>query len=329
MLGIDADARAPAEASRRVARRAPSADDRRAWFVAAGVETLPAGLTGLADLVTVHFPWGSLLRGVLGVDSGVAASIARLVAPGGRLEITLSLVARDRHDIAGDAFGAADIERMTATLRDARADPDRGPPAIGRRGRGDPVDLGAPAASRRRPRGATRLAGDLRGRPIRTDVPGRAPSARLASNVCSVDSRGGRLPWPSRYDAVVIGGGHNGLVSAAYLARAGLKTLVLEKRHVLGGAAVTEEIFPGFRFSVFSYVVSLLRPGDHPRPRAAEARPRHPAPRRHASRRCTRARARRPAAATTCGGSTTTAGRSASCAAGRRATPRRTRSTAS
>ena len=62
------------------------------------------------------------------------------------------------------------------------------------------------------------------------------------------------------YDAVVIGGGHNGLVSAAYLARAGLKTLVLEKRHVLGGAAVTEEIFPGFRFSVFSYVVSLLRP---------------------------------------------------------------------
>jgi Phytoene dehydrogenase and related proteins len=62
------------------------------------------------------------------------------------------------------------------------------------------------------------------------------------------------------YDAVIIGGGHNGLISAAYLARAGMKTLVLEKRHVLGGAAVTEEIFPGFRYSVFSYVVSLLRP---------------------------------------------------------------------
>jgi phytoene dehydrogenase-like protein len=62
------------------------------------------------------------------------------------------------------------------------------------------------------------------------------------------------------YDAVIIGGGHNGLVSAAYLARAGLKTLVLEKRELLGGAAVTEEIFPGFRFSVASYVVSLLRP---------------------------------------------------------------------
>ncbi|HYN68764.1 MAG TPA: NAD(P)/FAD-dependent oxidoreductase [Candidatus Eisenbacteria bacterium] len=65
---------------------------------------------------------------------------------------------------------------------------------------------------------------------------------------------------PQRYDAVVIGGGHNGLISAAYLARGGLKTLVLERRHVLGGAAVTEEVFPGFRFSVFSYVVSLLRP---------------------------------------------------------------------
>jgi phytoene dehydrogenase-like protein len=64
----------------------------------------------------------------------------------------------------------------------------------------------------------------------------------------------------SKYDAIVIGGGHNGLVNAAYLARAGKKVLVLERRHVLGGAAVTEEIIPGFKFSVCSYVVSLLRP---------------------------------------------------------------------
>jgi phytoene dehydrogenase-like protein len=63
-----------------------------------------------------------------------------------------------------------------------------------------------------------------------------------------------------RYDVVVIGGGHNGLTAAAYLARAGRSVLVLERRHVLGGAAVTEEVFPGFRFSVCSYVVSLLRP---------------------------------------------------------------------
>ena len=63
-----------------------------------------------------------------------------------------------------------------------------------------------------------------------------------------------------KYDVIVIGGGHNGLVNAAYLARAGKRVIVLERRHVLGGAAVTEEVFPGFKFSVCSYVVSLLRP---------------------------------------------------------------------
>jgi phytoene dehydrogenase-like protein len=62
------------------------------------------------------------------------------------------------------------------------------------------------------------------------------------------------------YDAIIIGAGHNGLVNAAYLARAGLSVLVLEKRPLVGGATVTEEIHPGFRYSVFSYVTSLLRP---------------------------------------------------------------------
>jgi phytoene dehydrogenase-like protein len=65
---------------------------------------------------------------------------------------------------------------------------------------------------------------------------------------------------PAPYDAIVIGGGHNGLTCAAYLARAGRRVLVLERRERLGGAAVSEEVFPGFTFSVFSYVVSLLRP---------------------------------------------------------------------
>src|SRR5436190_2230613 len=64
----------------------------------------------------------------------------------------------------------------------------------------------------------------------------------------------------TKYDVIVIGGGHNGLTHAAYLARAGRRVLVLERRHVLGGAAVTEEVFPGFHISVCSYVVSLLRP---------------------------------------------------------------------
>ena len=64
----------------------------------------------------------------------------------------------------------------------------------------------------------------------------------------------------SAYDAIIIGGGHNGLVCAAYLAKAGRRVLVLERRHVLGGAAVSEELYPGFTFSVASYVVSLFRP---------------------------------------------------------------------
>lgn len=62
------------------------------------------------------------------------------------------------------------------------------------------------------------------------------------------------------YDAIVVGAGHNGLTCAAYLAKAGRKVLVLERRHVVGGAAVTEELYPGFKFSVCSYVVSLFRP---------------------------------------------------------------------
>ncbi|XP_077469432.1 pyridine nucleotide-disulfide oxidoreductase domain-containing protein 2 [Stigmatopora argus] len=66
--------------------------------------------------------------------------------------------------------------------------------------------------------------------------------------------------FKSHYDALVIGGGHNGLVAAAYLQKGGLQTAVLERRHVLGGAAVTEEIFPGFHFSRCSYLLSLLRP---------------------------------------------------------------------
>jgi phytoene dehydrogenase-like protein len=64
---------------------------------------------------------------------------------------------------------------------------------------------------------------------------------------------------PSRYDAIIVGAGHNGLVTACYLARAGLRVLVLERRHVVGGACVTEETFPGFKVSTAAYVNSLFR----------------------------------------------------------------------
>src|SRR3954454_6813188 len=68
-----------------------------------------------------------------------------------------------------------------------------------------------------------------------------------------------RLQKP-RYDAAIIGGGHNGLVCACYLAAAGMKVGVFERRAIVGGAAVTEEFHPGFRTSTASYTVSLLQP---------------------------------------------------------------------
>jgi phytoene dehydrogenase-like protein len=67
-------------------------------------------------------------------------------------------------------------------------------------------------------------------------------------------------PRPGRYDAIVIGAGHNGLTCGAYLAKAGRKVLILERREQVGGATSTEEHYPGFKFSALSYVVSLMRP---------------------------------------------------------------------
>src|SRR3990172_1007756 len=68
------------------------------------------------------------------------------------------------------------------------------------------------------------------------------------------------MPEKRKYDVIVVGGGHNGLVNGAYLAKAGLSTLILERRHLVGGAAITEELHPGFSFTTFSYALSLLRP---------------------------------------------------------------------
>ena len=68
------------------------------------------------------------------------------------------------------------------------------------------------------------------------------------------------MPSKRTYDAIVIGGGHNGLINGAYLAKSGLSTLILERRHIVGGAAITEELYPGFQFTTFSYSLSHIRP---------------------------------------------------------------------
>jgi phytoene dehydrogenase-like protein len=82
-----------------------------------------------------------------------------------------------------------------------------------------------------------------------------------ANAVNGSNGSGGRREHGDRsWDAIVVGGGHNGLVNGAYLAKAGLRTLILERRNVVGGAAITEELRPGFWFTTFSYALSLLRP---------------------------------------------------------------------
>ena len=93
VLGVDAAAAAMTEASRRAARRGPA----NVLFLAAGVESLACTvLAGTVDLATVNFPWGSLLRGVLGLDVAALAGVAALVAPGGRVEVFASVVASDQ-----------------------------------------------------------------------------------------------------------------------------------------------------------------------------------------------------------------------------------------
>ncbi|MFN8195993.1 MAG: NAD(P)/FAD-dependent oxidoreductase [Nocardioidaceae bacterium] len=89
----------------------------------------------------------------------------------------------------------------------------------------------------------------------------KAPAKKAASAKAAprkATGKGG--PRSREYDVIVVGGGHNGLTHGAYLAKAGLKTLVLERRHLVGGAAITEELLPGFNFTTFSYALSLLRP---------------------------------------------------------------------
>ncbi len=96
VIGVDASADAMAEASRRAARSGRRGGLPNALFVVAAAEAPPPELQGLADVVAIHLPWGSLLRGALALDDEVAAGIARLAAPTGRIEILLAPAARDR-----------------------------------------------------------------------------------------------------------------------------------------------------------------------------------------------------------------------------------------
>ena len=171
VVGIDAEATAMAEASRRASRSGRPAGVPNAIFVASGADRLPAELNGFAARVTVRFPWGSLLRGALGLEPGMTAAIARLVAPGGELAIVLSLLARDAVDgrHAGP-FGAGDIARIrTAFARHGlRLEVAR---------RMTPTELAATSSSwaRRLRAGADRPAWSLR---LRRDAesPGGGPS---------------------------------------------------------------------------------------------------------------------------------------------------------
>jgi 16S rRNA (adenine(1408)-N(1))-methyltransferase len=107
VVGVDASAAAMAEASRRAGRRPERGGLPNALFVVAAAEALPAELDGLADLVTVHFPWGSLLRGLLTADPAVLTGLAQVLRPQGSLSMLVSATARDR------AAGAGPIDRHT------------------------------------------------------------------------------------------------------------------------------------------------------------------------------------------------------------------------
>jgi 16S rRNA (adenine(1408)-N(1))-methyltransferase len=135
VIGLDAEAPSMAESSRRAARPAHRGGLTNALFVVAAAEAVPDELRGIAGLVTVRFPWGSLLRGCLGADESVAAGIASLVIAGGALELVLAPAGRDRLDglpiepaevvaaakAALEPFGLAVVEGREATAEEIRA----------------------------------------------------------------------------------------------------------------------------------------------------------------------------------------------------------------
>jgi 16S rRNA (adenine(1408)-N(1))-methyltransferase len=107
VVGVDASAAGMAEASRRAAGKPGRGGLPNALFVVAGAEALPPELDGLADLVVIHFPWGSLLRGLLEADPAIMTGLVRVMRPGATLSMLLSSTERDR------GAGLAPIEAST------------------------------------------------------------------------------------------------------------------------------------------------------------------------------------------------------------------------
>jgi 16S rRNA (adenine(1408)-N(1))-methyltransferase len=108
VVGVDANAAGMTAASRRAAARPSHGALPNALFVVAAAEALPTELDGVADLVTVHFPWGSLLRGLLGADPATMSSLTRVLRPGATLQLLVSSTDRDR--------GAGVVPIQPATL---------------------------------------------------------------------------------------------------------------------------------------------------------------------------------------------------------------------
>jgi 16S rRNA (adenine(1408)-N(1))-methyltransferase len=135
VVGVDANAAGMATASRRAAAKPARGGLPNALFVVAAAEALPAELEGVADLVTVHFPWGSLLRGLLGADPATMTGLTRVLRPGATLQLLVSSTVRDRgvgvapiqpatlHALADSyaAWGLTVTEARPATVADVAA----------------------------------------------------------------------------------------------------------------------------------------------------------------------------------------------------------------
>jgi len=114
VVGVDANAAGMATASRRAAAKPSRGGLPNALFVVAAAEALPAELDGVADLVTVHFPWGSLLRGLLGADPATMTGLTRVLRPGGTLELLVSSTVRD-HSVGVPPIRTATLHALAAS----------------------------------------------------------------------------------------------------------------------------------------------------------------------------------------------------------------------